>query len=155
MVRRGLLLPLIVSFACVGCQKPGASTPRSEVSDEQVLPITFGGFLKNGPENETLDGVCGTDDSRNLLTCDIHNGLSGWTITEVTLAVTWAPYGDGDKRYFRVPVTIQPEQSEHVAVRLGLQLPPDDVLNLGSRKGQTLQHWGWQTIGAKGRPAKP
>jgi hypothetical protein len=154
MVPRVLFLPLIIGLASVGCQHPSASPPRSEISDEQVLPITFGGFLKDGPENETLNGVCGTDISRNLLNCDIYNGFPAWTITEVTLAVSWAPYGNGDVRYFRVPVTIQPQQSEHVTVRLGLQLPPDEVLRIPSHKAQLLQHWGWQTVGANGRPAK-
>jgi len=67
------------------------------------------------------------------------NGLPGWTITEVTSAVTWSPYGKDDVRYFQVPVIIQPRTTEHVAVRLGLQLPT---------------RWSWQNVGAKGYPAK-
>jgi hypothetical protein len=113
----------------------------SPVRGEQDLRITFGGFVENHPEGGKLGGVCGTDDTRNVLNCDIYNGLLDWTVTEITLLVTWSPYGDDDKRYYRVPVSIEPLKTERVSVRLGLQLPPDD-------------RWGFQIMSARGSTAR-
>jgi hypothetical protein len=45
----------------------------------------------------------------------------------------------------RVRVSIVPLRTERVSVRLGLQLPPDDVV--GTR---TLAHWAWLIASARG-----
>jgi hypothetical protein len=146
-----------IIWVSLGCQGRVAPAPHDVTKREQVLPLTLGGFLKDGPEAERVQGVCGPDNSRNLLNCDIYNGLLGWTITEVTLYVSWSPYEKKDLRYYQVPVTIQPQTTEHVTVRLGLQLPPDEVDEvyevLHHGKFQTSRQWAWQNIGAKGYPA--
>jgi hypothetical protein len=147
-------LPIATGLASVACRNQTASTQRQAEGAEQVLPLTYGGFLKGGPENEKLDDVCSTDSTRNLLDCDIYNGLPGWTITEVTLAVTWDPYGVDDLRYFKVPVTIPPKTTQHVSLRVGVQLPTDEVVKVPHREPQTTKRWGWHTVRAKGRPAK-
>jgi hypothetical protein len=111
-------------------------------------------FLKDGPEAEQIGGVCGPDDTRNLLNCDIYNGLPGYIITEVTLLVTWFPVEDDNARRFNVPITIKPLTTEHIVVRLGLQLPPDNVFTDPHGKVTAHKRWAWENVGAKGYPAK-
>jgi hypothetical protein len=153
--KAGLLLLFAPGIlASFGCSNQTAPAPHESVKQEQPLPLTFGGFLKDGPEAERVGGVCGTDYTRNLLNCDIYNGLPGWIITEITLVVTWAPYEKNDSRYYQIPIIIEPRMTEHVTLRLGLRLPPDDVFKLPHGKVQTSSHWHWQTVGARGRPAK-
>ena len=149
-----LLLSALTILASFGCGNQTVPAAHESVKREQVLPLTFGGFLKDGPEAERVEGVCGTVDTHNLLNCDIYNGLPGWTLTEVTLVVTWAPYEKDDVRNYQVPIIIKPRTTETVTVRLGLQLPPDDVLNLRPGKVETVSRWQWQIVGAKGYPAK-
>jgi hypothetical protein len=144
-------LTIVVSF---GCGNQSAPTIHESVKREQVLPLTLGGFLKDGTETEQVKGVCGTDSTRNLLNCDIYNGLPGWTITEVTLAVTCYPYEENSARYYQAPNIIKPRTAEHVSVRLGLQLPLDDVLTLPHGKVKARKLWAWQIVGAKGYPVE-
>lgn len=136
------LVPLLaLAFACV---LPASSLAQDKKA-EQDLRITFGGFVENHPERGELGGVCGTDNTRNVLNCDIYNGLLDWTVTEITLVVTWSPYESENKRYYRVPVSIEPLKTDRVSVRLGLQLPPDDMV--GTR---TMKHWAWLIANARG-----
>lgn len=128
------------------------AAPVARALTEQDLPITIAGFLQGGNEQEKIDGVCGTDETRNVLNCDIHNGLSGWTITESTLGLLYWPYKDDDVRYYRISKAIAPLTTEHISIRLGLQLPPDEM-PVG-RKTQGIRHWRWLIVRAKGRPAK-
>ena len=89
-----------------------------------------------------MDDVCFLDaPTRSVLECDIHNGLTNWRLTELTLVVTWFPYGDADKNYYRIPVSTGPLTTAHVTVRIGIILP------IGN-------HWSWQTVSARGQPAK-
>lgn len=136
-----LSLLLVCMLAEVGCGNQNTPASHREIKREQVLPLTLGGFLKDGPEEEKVEGICTSDDTRALVNCDIHNGLQGWTITEVTLFVGLIPYEKNSGHYYRVSSTIKPLTTERLAVRLGLQLPPG-----GS--------WSWQTVGAKGYPSK-
>jgi hypothetical protein len=147
-----LLSTVLVVLGAVGCEPQTVQVPKAKSKADQELPITFGGFLKDGPEAETLNGVCGTDTTRNVLNCDIHNGIPAWTITEITLAVPWAPYNDSDKNYYRIPVSIAPLTTQSITTKLGTALPKDDVVNIGKRV-RTLTHWSWLIAGAKGRPA--
>jgi hypothetical protein len=134
-------------FASFGCGDRNILSTDQEAKREQALPLTFGGFLKDGPEADRVSGVCGTDDTRDLLTCDLYNGLPEWTITEITLVVTLSPYGKDDARYYQVPTLIKPRTTEHVTVRLGLLLPTD-LSNLPQSK--PIQRWNWLVAGAKG-----
>ncbi len=137
-----VLVPL---FALTFAWVLPASSLAQEKKPEQDLRITFGGFLENHPEGGKLNGVCGTDDTRNVLNCDIYNGLLDWTVTEIILAVIWSPYGDDDKRYYRVHVSIEPLTTERTTVSLGLQLPPDDMVG---------HHWHWLIASARGYRVK-
>ena len=151
----------IIAFSALmvfGCQAtPISEKPKVAPPKEQELPITVGGFIENHPERGTLNGVCGTDVTRNVLNCDIYNGLLDWTVTEITLGVTWAPDNDNDKRYYREGVSIESLKTSQVSIRLGLQLPLDDVVRRPNRSPITLTHWSWLITGAKGmpRPAAP
>ena len=137
---------MAIVFVCmlvgIACERPRPNAPvaRQEVKREQVLPLTLAGFLKDGPKAEKIEGVCGPNITRNLLNCDIYDGLPAWTITEVTLFVSWWPYKE-DNRRFHVPITIKPLTTQHVTVRLGLQLPPDDV-----RFKLPHKRWSWQPV---------
>jgi len=153
LVKAGLLVfSAVIVLASFGCGNQSAPATHENVKPELVLPLTLGGFLKDGPEYERLGGVCAPDDARTLLNCDIYNGLPGWTITEVTLFVSWLPYAD--VRHYQVPILIKPQTAEHVTVRLGLQLPPDDFSKLPHGRVTRHQRWSWQVEGAKGYPAK-
>jgi hypothetical protein len=90
---------------------------------------------------------------RNALECDVHNGLVDWNITEVTFQVIRA--GDDAHHYYRERLSIAPLQTEHVAIRLGMQLPPDDQLKIRGRLvGKPQSHWNWLIVGAKGKRTK-
>jgi hypothetical protein len=69
------------------------------------------------------------------------------------VAVLLAPCGEDDNRYYPVPVIIKPHTTDHVAVRLGLQLPPD-YFRQPDGKVSAFARWRWQVVGAKGHPTK-
>jgi hypothetical protein len=108
---------------------------EGETNPEQMLRIAVDGSLQGRPKTERLMGVCNTDDSRTMLICELYNGLPEWTITGVTMAVTWFPYRQGTERSYQLPVVIKPRTRGHVQVNLGVQLP---LL------------WSWQNVAAKG-----
>jgi hypothetical protein len=138
----------LISVACDESATPRVATSKEE--PEQDLRITYGGFIQNGPQDQLLDGVCGTDVTRNTVNCDIHNGLLGWNVTEVTFQIIRT--GDDQQHYYRQRVPIAPLQTEHVGIRLGMQLPADDYIKYrGKPGGQTLSRWSWLIVGAKGR----
>jgi hypothetical protein len=147
-------LSLAFAFAACtlfGCQATQISEKPKEFPP-QDLHITSGGFIENHTERGTLNGVCESDATRNVLNCDIHNGLLDWTVTEITIGVTWSPYKDDDKGYFRERVSIEPLVTSRVSVRLGLQLPPDDVVKSRGRPPKPMKHWSWLIAEAKGVP---
>jgi hypothetical protein len=137
---------LLLSSACGETAKPSGD-PAPKQIPEQDLKITYGGFRQDGPQDQLLDGVCGTDVTRNNVDCDVHNGLVGWKVTEVTFQIV--RHGDDQQHYYRELISIAPLQTEHVTIRLGLQLPADTYI-----KGRTLSHWSWLIVQAKGTPAK-
>ena len=124
-----------------------ASALAQEKNADQDLRITLGGHIEDRPESGKLAGVCGTDNTRNVMNCDIYNGLLDWRVT--VFAVVWSPYGDDNRRYYRVHVSIEPLKTEHMSVRLGLQLPPDDVV-----EDRMIRHWSWLIAKARGHPTK-
>jgi hypothetical protein len=139
----------VILTACSGAAPP--SETIKPIKQEQDLVITVGGFLKDGPESEKLEGVCGTDHTRNVLNCDIYNGLPNWNVTEVTLEVAWLPYQDENKRFFRNRVSIPPMTTSRVSIKLGMLLPPDDVIKpRAALPPTTFTHWSWIITGAKG-----
>jgi hypothetical protein len=142
----------LMTLACDESTTPSVVTPKEE--PEEDLAITYGGFIQNGPEDQLLDGACGTDVTRNNVNCDIHNGLMGWNITEITFQII--PTADDQQHhYYRQQVSIAPLQTEHVSIRLGMRLPPDTYIKYrGKAGGQTFSHWSWLIVGAKGRSAK-
>jgi hypothetical protein len=77
-----------VLFGCHATQR--LEKPKESLSQE--LRVTSGGFIENHPERGKLDGVCEADPTRNVLNCDIHNGLLDWTVTEIIIGVRWSPY---------------------------------------------------------------
>jgi hypothetical protein len=105
--------------------------------------------MQGGDEHQKIDGVCGTDETRNVLNCDIHNGLQDWRVTELVIRVTWAPYSEDDVRDFRQRISIAPLTTETIHVRLGAQLPTDTYL-----LGKADSHWSWLVVNAKGVPAQ-
>src|SRR5260370_36150843 len=99
----GLALSLLLlTPACEEGKPPSDPAPKPVA--EQVLRITYGGFVQNGPEDQLLNGVCGTDATRNVVDCDIHNGLMDWNITEITFQVI--PTRDEQQHYYRERVSI-------------------------------------------------
>ncbi len=144
----GALL-ILVLFGCQSAPNT-PEKPKASVPPDRDLPITYGGFIENHPERGELNGVCGTDDTRNVLNCDIYNGLLDWTVTEITFVVTWAPYNDDDKRYYRETVSIPPLKTGQVSIRLGMQLPIDSVMKYRAQPPTRLKHWSWLIAGARG-----
>ena len=141
-----------VACALLGCDVANISENHKESSQAQKLPITLGGFVENHPERGELGGTCTPDGNRDILNCDVYNGLMDWVLTEITIAVTWSPYGDDDKRYYREAVSIAPLQTRQVSIRLGLQLPSDDVYRFRGRPPIATSHWEWLFAGARGSP---
>jgi hypothetical protein len=135
------ILALALAIACCGCE-PQPTHPTEPVQSDQQLPLTLGGFVLGGAENERVQGVCYLGTGREVLECDMYNGLTKWTLTELTIVVTWFPYNDDDKRYYRTPVVVEPLTTSRITARLGLVLPREK------------SKWAWQTVGARGRPAK-
>ncbi len=142
---------LVALGAVVLAGSLASAADRQESNADQDLRITLGGFVQDHPEGGKLGGGCGPDDTRNVLVCDIYNGLLGWTVTEVLLGVEWSPHGDDDKRFYRVSVSIEPLTTERVSVRLGLQLPPDRQLAPGTRP---IRSWHWLIMNARGHLTK-
>lgn len=122
------LLVVALTLASVACDEAKSPTPAPtpRVEPEQDLTITYGGFISGGPEDQLLNGVCGTDATRNVVNCDVHNGLMNWNVTEVTFQIIVT--GDNQQHYYRERVSIAPLQTEHASIRLGLQLPADDYV---------------------------
>jgi len=144
---------LLVSLACEEVKPPTATAPKE--IPEQDLKITYGGFVQNGPQDQLLDGVCGTDVTRNNVDCDVHNGLIDWNVTEVTFQIIRTGDKDDQQHYYRERVSIPTLQTQHVSIRLGMQLPPDDYIKYrGKPGGHTFSHWSWLIVQGKGTPAK-
>jgi len=133
------------------CERP-KQTPQPKREDDQDLRITFGGFREGHPDEGKLEGVCSPDRTRSILDCDIYNGLEGWAVTEITLVVTWAPPSEDNKRLYMERVSIQPQTTERLTIRLGMQLPEDTpgLKFHGGRLGPAQSHWGWLITSAKG-----
>jgi hypothetical protein len=145
----------LLILVLTGCHTAPRPEEKKVVTAQspQGMSITLGGFVENHPEGGTLNGVCGTDDTRNVLNCDIHNGLLKWTVTEVTIGVTWSPYKDDDVSYYRETVSLEPLKTAQVSLRLGTQLPPDTFITLKNRAPITTKHWSWLIANAKGIPS--
>ncbi len=146
-----LVSVVFLAFCAFSCT-PSSQKPTPQPDAEQDLVLTFGGFMQGGDERQKLEGVCGTDETRNVLNCDIYNGLEGWTVTELTFLITWTPYGENNKRTLAKRVSIEPLKTEHVDIRLGLQLPPDTQFRnkQGAPVGPPQSHWSWLIVRAKG-----
>jgi hypothetical protein len=154
-VMRCLILALLLIAPSVGCKATRASIEiKANSQQEQDLPITYGGFLQDGPENEVLDGVCAPGDDRSVLVCDVHNGFVQWTLTEITFkVVNNFAREDEPQHLYRERLVLASLQSAHIVLRLGMMLPPDTYLRdrHGTPVSDRMSHWGWLIIGAKGR----
>jgi len=142
--------PFVSAMAAVvvlGCSREAPIPPPAP--NEQDLNITIGGFIQGGNEQQKMDGVCNTDDTRHVLNCDIYNGLPGWRVTELVIKLAWAPYSDDNVRDYRQRVSILPQTTASLHVLLGTQLPADTKI-----RGKTLRHYHWLIIGAKAVPAQ-
>lgn len=145
---------LLVSSACEEAAKP-SSDPTPKETPDQDLKITYGGFKQDGPQDQLLDGVCGTDVTRNNLDCDVHNGLIDWNVTEVTFQIIRTGDRDDQQHYYRERVSVPALQTQHVSIRLGMQLPADDYIKYrGKPGGHTFSHWSWLIVQAKGTSVK-
>lgn len=142
------VLPLLASLAC---ETAPSIDSNPKPNPEQDLAITYGGFIKDGPENELLDGQCAESVARDVLRCDIHNGLMKWKVTEITFQVIRHGDKDGEQHYYRERISIVPLQTETVTIKLGMQLPADTRIAIRGRPVQTLNHWSWLVVGAKGQ----
>jgi hypothetical protein len=148
-----ILPALFLSLVFIACDETHSRDLHPAQQQEQDLAITLGGFVQNGPQDQLLDGQCTPDPTRTALECDIHNGLMDWNITEVTFQVI--PIGDDAHHYYREQLSIASLQTEHVTIKLGMQLLPDDQIKVRGRPiGKPQSHWGWLVVGAKGERNK-
>jgi len=146
-VKHATLVSAIAAVVVFGCSREAPIPPPSPI--EQDIKITVGGFLQGGNEQQKIDGVCDTDDTRNVLNCDIYNGLPNWRVTELVIKLAWAPYSDENVRDFRARVSILPLTTSSMHVLLGTQLPADTRV-----LGKILKHYHWLIVGAKAVPAQ-
>ena len=144
---------LLLMVACDGASPPAANPSTApHPQAEQDLPITLGGFIHNGPEDQKLDGQCGTNITRDALQCDVHNGLMPWNITELTFQVIRNSDPETEHHYYRERVSIGSLQTETVNIKLGIQLPADTRYTISKGKPIVSSHWNWLIVGAKGTP---
>ncbi len=152
MTRRNpaFVTALFLSLAASSCDQPRQTQPKQE--SDVDLRLTFGGLREGHQDEGELSGICTPDVTRTSMDCDIYNGIAGWSVSEVTVVVTWSPYKDDDRRYYSQRVSIDPQRTERVTVRLGLQLPLDTQLRnkKGLAIGPPSKHWGWNLVAAKG-----
>jgi hypothetical protein len=155
MIERKLILATLLSFAFSAASCDQLEQTKSAVNDSD-LRLTLGGYREGHPEEGELNGVCTPNVARTSMDCDIYNGLAGWSISEVTIVVTWSPYGEDDKRYYSERVSIEPQKTQRIAILLGLQLPIDTQIRNrnGVPIGRPSQHWGWNLVAAKGHPVR-
>lgn len=116
-------------------------------------------YLQRKPPKELfsfeLPSCANPDVIRTIMNCDVYNGLEGWAVSEVTVAVTCSPYKEDDKRYYAETVSIEPLRTEQIVIRLGILLPSDTRMKLArGRFGPLEHHWGWQIVEAKGHPIR-
>ena len=152
MVRRRSALVAVIFFVLSASSCDQLQDPKVKQEDDPDLRITLGGFREGHPDEGTLDGVCTPDTTRTVMDCDIYNGIAGWAVSEVTLVATWSPYNQDDKRYYSEHVSIEPQKTERLGIKLGLQLPLDTQFR-NKRDlpiGPPMKHWGWSLVGAKG-----
>lgn len=142
------ILPLSLCLACNVSRSP-ESNPK--FMPEQELTVTFGGFLQNGPEDQRLEGECSPNATRDLLQCDIHNGLLKWRIAEITFQVIRTSDKEDDRHYYRQRVSIEPLQTQSASFKLGMQLPSDTYLPTRDGPRKSLAHWDWLIVDAKGQ----
>lgn len=147
IVLAGVLL--LLTLACDETKSP-ASNPIPKPQIEQNLTITLGGFIENGPEDQLLDGQCRPNLTRDVLQCDIHNGLIPWNITEITFQVIRTGDPENEHHYYRERVSIASLQTATVTIKLAMQLPADTRLTFRGRQTSTMTHWEWLIVGAKG-----
>jgi hypothetical protein len=152
MVEKKSVLRVLLSLALAATSCDQLPQPQLKQESDTDLRLTFGGFREGHPDEGELSGVCTPDVTRTSMDCDIYNGIQGWGVREVTLVVTWFTYGQDDKRYYSESVSLDPQKTEHVTIRLGLQLPLDTQLRnrRGLPIGPPSHHWGWNLVGAKG-----
>lgn len=108
------------------------------------------GGLQNGPQDELLNGQCSPNLSRDVLQCDIHNGLMKWNITEITFQVIRGGDPENEHHYYRERASIASLQTETITIKLGMQLPADTYFKERSGQVDTFTHWSWLIVGAKG-----
>jgi hypothetical protein len=142
-----VIVPLLLCLACTNSAPSAESIPKPK--PEQDLAITFGGFVQNGPEDQLLDGQCQANPARDVLLCDMHNGLMKWNITEITFQVIRTGDREDERHYYRQRIAIAPLQTETVTIKLGMQLPADTQVSIKGRAPKTLTHWQWLVVGAK------
>jgi hypothetical protein len=146
--RRTVTVLAALLAATVAAVFPASSRAQDHKPD-QSLHITRGGSVLDHPDRGKLVGVCGTDPTREVLICDISNGLLDWTVTQVVLTVSCSPCGANNTGYYRAPVAIEPLKTERVSVTLGLQLPPDKAVG-----ATAVPDWGWLIVSARGYRAQ-
>ncbi|MBZ5682236.1 MAG: hypothetical protein LAO24_19255 [Acidobacteriia bacterium] len=144
-----LVAPLLLCLACTDGAPSAESSPKAK--PEQDLAITFGGFVQNGPEDQLLDGQCQANLTRDVLQCDMHNGLMKWNITEIAFQVIRTGDREDERHYYRQRISIAPLQTETVTIKLGMQLPADTRVSIKGGTARTLTHWQWLVVGAKGQ----
>jgi hypothetical protein len=141
----------VLAFCLTSCN-PLTEKSKTKAPSDEDLRLTLGGFRENHPDEGEIGGTCTPDSARLILECDVHNGLVGWTVTDLTFVVTWSPYKDSDKGYYEKKIFLEPFQAKRVSLILGHQLPRDTRLKLRTYVGPLESHWGWSIVGAQGHP---
>jgi hypothetical protein len=98
-----------------------------------------------------VDGQCQANPARDVLECDMHNGLMKRNITEITFQVIRTGDRENERHYYRQSISIAPLQTETVTIKLGMQLPADTRVSIKGGAARTLTHWQWLVVGAKGQ----
>lgn len=139
----------LVILLASACSKPPGPTA---IVDQDLL-LTMGGFMRDNADAGTLTGECRAGSNRQTLECEIYNGIQGWTVTQVSLQVEWAPALGGSTRLYRVPAEIKPFTSQKCTATVESPLPADTGMP-SAESPAANRRWSWSIVGARGYRAQ-
>jgi len=146
----------VAALCCVALLLSACSRKQEDANAavDQDLLLTIGGFMRDNAEGGTLTGECSPGAGPQELACEIYNGIQGWTVTQVSIQVDWAPALGGRARFYRPPILIESFKSGRVSITVESPLPANSGGSPSGRGSIASRNWSWAIVGARGYRAK-